>query len=132
VPTSGFNGTSSNENKFLKLYSKYQRLAAFFLATLVFQVVALKELHHIFEHDHEAVAHCEAKGNETHLHGDEYHTEDCFVCDFHFAPATLELNEIAISAASVPDSEDSFFYQKSPFQRVNWHFQLRGPPSLAL
>jgi hypothetical protein len=115
----------------LKTVSTYRRFAAYLLAALVFQVVALKEVHHLLEHEHEAVAHCEANGNQTHLHGEEYHPEDCFICDFHFAPATLEFHEITISALTVPDSEDSFFYQNSPTQRVNWHFQLRGPPALA-
>jgi hypothetical protein len=101
------------------------------LAIIFFQAVALKELHHLLEHDHEAVAHCEAKGHETHLHGDEYHAEDCFVCDFHFAPATLDFQAISIQPPTAYIHQGSFSYQ-SPFsQRANWHFQLRGPPALA-
>jgi hypothetical protein len=106
-------------------------MAAYILAVIFFQAVALKELHHLLEHSHEAVAHCEASGNETHLHGEEYHAEDCFVCDFHFAPASLDFFGLSIKAPTLPDSKDSFIYQLPLSQRANWHFQLRGPPSLA-
>jgi hypothetical protein len=118
-------------NPVLKLSPTYHRAIAYLLAVIFFQAVALKELHHLLEHDHEAVAHCEANGNETHLHGDEYHAEDCFVCDFHFAPATLEFPGLSFIPLSVPDSRESFHYKKPFSQRVNWHFQLRGPPALA-
>ncbi len=115
----------------VKFSPTYHRAIAYLLAIIFFQAVALKELHHLLEHDHQAVAHCEASGNETHLHGDEYHAEDCFVCDFHFAPATLEFLELNFNLLPDPESRDSYNYKNSFSQRVNWHFQLRGPPVLA-
>ena len=84
----------------------------------------------VFNRHNETVAHCIDSGNSTHLHGEEYHADDCFLCVFHFAPATLDFQEINIQAPAVPSFRDSFFYQKPVAQRVNWHFQLRGPPSL--
>jgi hypothetical protein len=111
--------------------AKYHRITAFLLAVLLLQVVVLKEVHHLLEHDHDAVAHCEASSNETHLHGEEYHPEDCFLCVFHFAPATLSFEDISIEAPLFPVKLPFFSYKSCLTPRQNWHFQLRGPPALA-
>jgi len=116
---------------FLKTVNTYRRIAAFLLAALVFQVVALKEIHHLFEHCHDEVAHCTDSGSNTHLHNEDYHFEDCFVCVFHFAPTVLDFQEIHLTVPSPQTKEAAFSYQNRLTSRVNWHFLLRGPPSLA-
>ncbi|MBK9017408.1 MAG: hypothetical protein IPM82_27050 [Saprospiraceae bacterium] len=114
----------------MKNNQTYRRIAAFLLAALILQVVALKEVHHLLEHHHDAVAHCTDSGSGTHLHGEEYHPEDCFICVFHFAPATLEFHEFSVETPVCKALQSSFFYHKTLTSRVNWHFQLRGPPCL--
>ncbi len=99
---------------------------------LVLQAVVLKEVHHLLEHSHEEVAHCITNGQETHIHSEEYAPVDCFVCFFHFAPATLCPGELSIQPPLFTPEKSSFFHQNTLAFRVKWHFQLRGPPSLVV
>ncbi len=114
----------------LKSTAIYRQITAFLLAALVFQVVALKELHHLFEH-HEKVAHCDTEGALSHLHSEEYAPNDCQICFFNFAPATLEFQGFSLQTPVCEALRKTFFYHKILTSRVNWHFQLRGPPALA-
>ena len=108
----------------------YRSFLALFLVALVLQAVVLKEVHHLREHNHEAVAHCITNGSETHIHSEAYAPVDCFLCFFHFAPATLSLAGFSIQAPVFTLVKNQFFYQNPLAFRVKWHFQLRGPPAV--
>ncbi|MBI1223652.1 MAG: hypothetical protein GC192_00315 [Bacteroidetes bacterium] len=113
----------------MQFNSIYRQISALFLVALVFQVVALKELHHLFEH-HDKVAHCNTEGAQSHLHSEEYAPDGCQICFFNFAPATLEFQEFTVQTPVCEALHKIFFYHKTLTSRVNWHFQHRGPPCL--
>lgn len=109
----------------------YRSLLSVSLVALLLQAVVLKEAHHLLEHSHDEVAHCVTKDGESHIHSEEYAPVDCFVCFFHFAPATVCAGEFSIQTPVFAALTNQFFYQNPLNVRVKWHFQLRGPPLLS-
>ncbi|MCF8244793.1 MAG: hypothetical protein K9J37_09800 [Saprospiraceae bacterium] len=117
----------------MKNNQTYRQTTALLLAFLVLQVVMLKEFHGFFDsHHHVQVAHCDdTKQGESHLHNEEYAPNDCAICFFNLAPATLDFQEFSAQTPVCLPLRKPFFYQETLSNRVNWHFQLRGPPAMA-
>lgn len=111
----------------LKKQLTYRAVTALLLAVLVLQVVVLKEAHHLLDHHHEITLHCDSA--DTHLHGSEYAPEDCFICDFHFAPAQLAFADFPLQLPVQATSKVLFFDVETIKQQAIWHFHRRGPPS---
>ena len=106
----------------------YRRFTALLLAVVLINSLLIHELHHYTEHDHGDDFKCEVSGSETHFHGDELTISDCWVCTFQFSPKqstdVLEVN----FTAPVSTFQKGFFYENSSFEKVAFHYLLRGPP----
>ncbi len=110
----------------IKIQIKYRPIASFFLAALLIGAFSLKETHH----HHEEALICHSDG-ETHLHGEEYHIEACFICFLSFSPFENHIKHLAISLPDAPVSDNIVLYQAPLTIRSDYSFFLRGPPALS-
>jgi hypothetical protein len=103
-----------------------------FLALLLLGAFAARDMHFLWAHQEQDTKVCDAKGNEKHIHGEDYSPHPCNLCDFSFSifelPQFLKLkprNFVKIANACFNDTTQ--FYNHPWSQRF-----LRGPPSLGM
>ncbi len=104
-------------------------VAAIFLAVLVLQSAALREIHLLLDHHSDDAAICEASGQEKHLHSEEYAHSDCLICFVHISVAKLTTPQFYTVVKYNEASISSFATQTFHKQTVSGGVGSRAPPT---
>jgi hypothetical protein len=99
-----------------------------FLALLLLGAFAARDMHFLLAHQEHERKVCDAQGNEKHLHGEEYSTHACNLCDFSFStfdlPFFLKLKRyVLVQRTNNCFNDTTRFFDHHPSQLF-----LRGPP----
>jgi hypothetical protein len=112
----------------LKKRAQHIDFRGLLLAILMLFAFGAKELHHVFEHQHQEVKVCHAVAGEKHLHNHEYIHHECQLCDFTFS--AFETPVLLFQLASVKQVfvKRVFTYQSFILSRSYLFQSLRAPP----
>ncbi|MEL6922824.1 MAG: hypothetical protein AAFO94_02170 [Bacteroidota bacterium] len=107
--------------------SVIKSFGAILMASLLLASIGLKEVHHL--HGHEEEKHCEAEGQEQHLHGEEYAFQDCMICHFSFSEQQLSPPPSNFIYLPEIHLETAAYYLLPSFSNDHFNFANRGPPT---
>jgi hypothetical protein len=101
-----------------------------FLALLLLGAFAARDMHFLLAHQEHDRKFCDAKGNEKHIHGEDYSPHACNLCDFSFSSFDLPFF-LKLKQRDFVKILNCCFKDTTRFYNHHWsqHF-LRGPPSL--
>lgn len=87
-------------------------------------------MHHLVGHHHDN-SHCEANGNDRHIHDSTYDRASCFICQFNISP--LEESEVIATLNPPVYSKitSNFFYTPTHERIILDLPNSRGPPTFS-
>ena len=116
---------------FLKKQTPYLDLRALFLAAMMLLAFGAKEAHHVLGHSHKEVKICDVQAGETHIHDQDYISDNCQLCDFTFSIFDIFISRFDIKKIKILYASKDFNFLSFFYSRRHLFQALRAPPLVA-